>query len=223
MFPIAHFIKGYLKNLFNPHISNFAFVSANNVIHPKATIYRMCKVKKSEIGAYSYCGNDTDVECAKIGKFTSISDHCRIGMGKHTLDCMSTSPIFTEAINGTQTSWIDRDCHAAPVEYAIVGNDVWIGSHVLVAGGVTIGDGAVVAAGAVVTAKLIEGVTDSMQLVVIASMVSAIIAGIIIFGKAMGKKIAMDNCDKIVLTIGRLVYIFTFGKLSLKNKNTNKQ
>ena len=110
----------------------------------------MCKVKNSVIGAYSYCGNDTDVECARIGKFTSISDHCRIGMGKHTLDCVSTSPIFTQVVNGTQTSWIDKDCHAAPEEFAIVGNDVWIGSHVLVAGGVTIGDGAVVASGAVV-------------------------------------------------------------------------
>lgn len=79
------------------------------------------------------------------------------------------------------------------------------------------------AAGAVVTAKLIEGVTDSMQLVVIASMVSAVIAGVIIFGKAMGKKVALDNCDKIVLMIGKIVYIFTFGKLSLKNKNPNKQ
>lgn len=150
MFPIGHFIKGFFKNLFNPHISTISFVSSNNVIHPKATIYRMCKVKNSVIGAYSYCGNDTDVECARIGKFTSISDHCRIGMGKHTLDCVSTSPIFTQVVNGTQTSWIDKDCHAAPEEFAIVGNDVWIGSHVLVAGGVTIGDGAVVAAGAVV-------------------------------------------------------------------------
>lgn len=150
MFPIGHYIKGIFKNLFNPHISIISFVSANNIIHPKATIYRMCKIKNAEIGAYSYCGNDTDVECAKIGKFTSISDHCRIGMGKHTLDCVSTSPIFTQVVNGTQTPWIDKDSHAALEELAIVGNDVWIGSHVLVAGGVTIGDGAVVAAGAVV-------------------------------------------------------------------------
>lgn len=154
MFPIGHYIKGFLKNILNPRISIFSFVSANNVIHPKATIYRMCKVKHAEIGAYSYCGNDTDVECAKIGKFTSISDHCRIGMGKHTLTCPSTSPIFTQVINGTQTSWVEKDCHAAPNEPAIVGNDVWIGSHVLISGGVTVGTGAVVAAGAVVVKEV---------------------------------------------------------------------
>ena len=75
------------------------------------------------------------------------------------------------------------------------------------------------AAGAVVTAQFIEGVTSEILVVVIASIVSAIIAGVIIFGKAMGKRIALDNCDKIVLMLGRIVYVFTFGKLSIKNKN----
>lgn len=75
------------------------------------------------------------------------------------------------------------------------------------------------AAGAVVTSKLIANVTNEMSIVIYASIVSATIAGIIIFGKAMGKRIALDNCDKIVLLLGKIVHIFTFGKLSLKNKN----
>lgn len=75
------------------------------------------------------------------------------------------------------------------------------------------------AAGAVVTSKLIGDTVDEMRIVLIASLVSAVIASIIIFGKAMGKRIALDNCDRIVLMLGRLVYIVTFGKLSLKNKN----
>lgn len=75
------------------------------------------------------------------------------------------------------------------------------------------------AAGAVVTSKLISNITSEMNIVIIASLVSATIAGIIIFGKAMGKKIALDNCDKIVLMIGKIVHVFTLGKLSLKNKN----
>ena len=61
-----------------------------------------------------------------------------------------------------------------------------------------------------------------MQSVLIASLVSAVIAGIIIFGKAMGKRIALDNCDNIVLMLGKLTYVFTFGRLSLKNKNKQK-
>ena len=146
-----HFITGFLKNLFNPHISCLAFVSSNNEIDPKATIYRGVKIKGSKVGAYTYISANTDVENAEIGKFCSISDHCRIGMGGHNTNQISTSPIFTEAHNGTKFQWTAKDVNAAPMKKAIVGNDVLIGSHALVLGGVTIGDGAVVATGAVVT------------------------------------------------------------------------
>ena len=124
MFSKFHFIKGIVKNLFNPRISILSFVSADNYIHPTVAIYRKAKVKLSTIGAYSYVGNDTDVECADIGKFCSIADHCRIGMGGHKLDMLSTSPIFTEAINGTKTQWVDKDVHAVEDKRAVLGNDV---------------------------------------------------------------------------------------------------
>lgn len=146
-----HFITGFIKNLFNPHISCLAFVSSNNEIDSKATIYRGVKIKGSKVGAYTYISANTDVENADIGKFCSISDHCRIGMGGHNTNQISTSPIFTEAHNATKFQWTAKDTNAAPVKKAIVGNDVLIGSHSLVLGGVTIGNGAVVAAGAVVT------------------------------------------------------------------------
>lgn len=150
MFSKLHFIKGIIKNLFNSRISTFAFVSANNSIHPTVAIYRKAKVKSSTIGAYSYIGNDTDVECADIGKFCSIADHCRIGMGGHKLDMISTSPIFNKAINGTKTQWVEKDVYAAEKKRTVLGNDVWVGSHVLIKGGVTVGNGAVIGAGAVV-------------------------------------------------------------------------
>ena len=146
-----YFITGFLKNLFNPHVSCLAFVSSNNEIDTKATIYRGVKIKGSKVGAYSYISANTDVENAEIGKFCSISDHCRIGMGGHNTNQISTSPIFTEAFNATKFQWTTKDANAAPMKKAIVGNDVLVGSHALILGGVTIGDGAVVAAGAVVT------------------------------------------------------------------------
>lgn len=150
MFPIGHYIKGMVKNLFNPKISNISFVSANNRIDPRAVIYRMVKMKSSSIGRYSYVGNDTDVECADIGQFCSISDHCRIGMGGHTLSHISSCPLFTQRINGCQEQWVDQDIHAVEEKRAVLGNDVWVGSHVLINGGVTVGHGAVIGAGAVV-------------------------------------------------------------------------
>lgn len=145
------FIIGFVKNLFNSHISLLSFVSSNNKIDSRATINRGVKVKGSKIGAYSYIGPSTDVENADIGKFCSISDHCRIGMGSHNTNQLSTSPIFTEARNGTKFKWVGENVNSAPVRKVIVGNDVLIGSHSLILGGVTIGDGAVIGAGAVVT------------------------------------------------------------------------
>ncbi len=146
-----HFIIGFFKNLFHSRISCFAFVSSDNEIDSKSAIYRGVKIKGSKIGAYSYISANTDIENAEIGKFCSVSDHCRIGMGGHNTNQISTSPIFTEAHNATKFQWTNKNINAAPVKKAVIGNDVLIGSHAMVLGGVCIGNGAVVAAGAVVT------------------------------------------------------------------------
>jgi acetyltransferase-like isoleucine patch superfamily enzyme len=71
-------------------------------------------------------------------------------MGTHTLDKLSTSPIFTECRNSTGYQWTDVQTDN-PFHRVKVGNDVWIGTGVMVMGGVTIGDGAVIGAGAIVT------------------------------------------------------------------------
>ncbi len=146
-----HFITGFFKHLFNPRVSVLAFVSSNNEIDARTTINRGVKIKGSKVGAYTYICANTDVENAEIGKFCSISDHCRIGMGNHNLGQISTSPLFTEKRNGTGYQWVSENIGAAPKKKVQVGNDVLIGSHALIMGGVSIGNGAVVGAGAVVT------------------------------------------------------------------------
>lgn len=145
------FIIGGLKNLFNPNISCLAFVSSNNHLDKKTVIYRNAKIRGSEVGAYSYVSPNTVIENAQIGRFCSISDHCRIGMGTHNTDQISTSPIFTQKVNGTKARWVDKNVNDSPFRKVRVGNDVWIGSRAMILGGVTVGDGAVVGAGAVVT------------------------------------------------------------------------
>lgn len=152
MFPIAHYVKGILKNLLNSRISIFSFISANVKLDKTTYIYRGVKAKNAEIGAYSYISANTDVENAEIGKFCSIADHCRIGMSGHSLQYISTSPIFTQTINALQQSWIleDEFHYKSKDERVILGNDVWVGSHVLINGGVHVGNGACIAAGAVV-------------------------------------------------------------------------
>lgn len=152
MFPIVHYIKGIIKNLFNPRISAFAIISANAKVDKTAYIYRGVKAKRAVIGAHSYIAANTEVENAEIGKYCSIADHCRIGMSGHSLQYMSTSPIFTQTKNALQEMWIEKDVfeYKSAEERAYLGNDVWVGSHALINGGVHIGNGACVAAGAVV-------------------------------------------------------------------------
>ena len=151
MFPIAHYLKGIAKNLLNPRVSLLSFVSSTVVLDKTVVIYRGVKAKNSQIGAYSYVANGTDLEHVIVGKFCSISDHCRIGMGRHTINLLSTSPIFTQVVNGTQSRWIEKDCNSYTSQGVEIGNDVLIGSHALINDGVKIGDGATIASAAVVT------------------------------------------------------------------------
>ena len=102
------------------------------------------------LGDYSYIGGNSRIIHADIGKFCSIAGETRIGMGTHTLDNISTSPIFTEAKNGTKHSWV-KESTINPYKRVVVGNDVWIGVRTMVMGGVKIGDGAVIGAGSIVT------------------------------------------------------------------------
>ena len=152
MFPIVHYIKGIVKNLFNPRISTFAIVSANAKVDKTAYIYRGVKAKKAIIGAHSYISANTQIDNAEIGKYCSIADYCRVGMSSHSLRCLSTSPIFTQTMNALQECWIDKNVfeHKSKEERAYLGNDVWVGSHALINGGVHVGNGACIAAGAVV-------------------------------------------------------------------------
>lgn len=152
MFPVGHYIKGIFKNLLNSRISNVSFISANVNVDKTAYIYRGVKAKKAVIGAHTYIAANTDIENAEIGKFCSIADHCRIGMSGHSLQYISTSPIFTQTRNALQERWIEKDVfvHKSEKERVVLGHDVWVGSHVLINGGVRVGNGACIAAGAVV-------------------------------------------------------------------------
>lgn len=146
---IKYFI-GSLKNLSNPAVSLFSKMDNVSEISRKAKINSCVQVCSSSIGDYSYVGRHSRIVHADIGKFCSIAGEVLLGMGTHTLDNLSTSPIFTEAKNGTGHTWVDLT-EVKPFRKVMVGNDVWIGTRAMIMGGITIGDGAVIGAGAIVT------------------------------------------------------------------------
>lgn len=147
---MIYYIKGFLKNIFNPAVSILSKIDVRSSISRKANVFSRVQINNSTMGDYSYVGRGSRIIHADIGKFCSISGEVRVGMGTHTLDRISTSPIFTEAKNGTNHSWV-KSSTLTPYKRVKVGNDVWIGVRAMIMGGVTIGDGAVIGAGSIVT------------------------------------------------------------------------
>lgn len=147
---MINYIKGLFKNLFKKNISLFTIIDGESFVNSKAKTYRFVKIFRSKVGAYTYICNSSQLVCAEVGKYCSIAPGCQIGNATHTLNFLSTSPIFTEKRNATGTSWVNENL-TNPFLPVKIGNDVWIGARAMVMGGVKIGNGAVIGAGAIVT------------------------------------------------------------------------
>lgn len=76
------------------------------------------------------------------------------------------------------------------------------------------------AAGASIVAKITIDFQDANLTVLVASLITALIAGVTIFGKALGKRTAMDNCNSIILRVGKFLSLFT---KQPKTKNKKSQ
>lgn len=148
---MLNYIKGFLKNINNPAVSVFAIIDNNSLVDKKAKINRGVKIVNSLIDRYSYIGSGSEIINTNVGSFCSIAKDVKVGLAGHTLNYLSTSPIFTEPHNGTGTCWITSNRSAFKNKRVEIGHDVWIGDSVKILNGVKIGSGAVLAAGAVVT------------------------------------------------------------------------
>lgn len=146
---LIRLLKSKFESLFISSVSFYSRVEYSKVSN-KAKIWRHAVLFHSSVDDYSYIGLKTRFIYAHCGKFCSIAGDCAIGMGTHSLNYKSTSPIFTSPNNGIGLKWTEKSCFDEYKEVHI-GNDVWIGQRVMIMGGVCIGDGAVVGAGAVVT------------------------------------------------------------------------
>lgn len=115
-------------------------------------IYGNSVLVNTKLGDYTYVGGQVKIQYATIGKFCSIAEGVKIGLGIHPTDLESTHPAFYSP----QSLWKDEitpDLSKKVIEYKpiFIGDDVWIGTNAMILDGVTIGNHAVVAAGSVVT------------------------------------------------------------------------
>lgn len=112
------------------------------------------------IGAFSYFGTGV-FHNAQIGRYCSVADGLKLGVGRHPTDFLTSSPVTYKNFLGFEQHFIDRQPdwqrtlpNSGPLEIwprNRVGNDVWIGTNVFIKDGTAIGDGAIIGAHAVVT------------------------------------------------------------------------
>lgn len=115
------------------------------------TIYENVTLMNVEIGDFSYVNSHSCIARTKIGKFCSIGENVKCGLGKHpSQDMVSTHPAFYSKDKSPQITFADKNYFD---EYSTIeiGNDVWIGSNSMILDGVKIANGAIVASGTVVT------------------------------------------------------------------------
>lgn len=116
-------------------------------------------LRNSYLGYGSYVGKKSELNGAKIGRYTCIGPRVLNITGKHpTRDFVSVHPAFFSVQHEIGFSYVNKEKYE---ELAFVdadekvnieiGNDVWIGASVTIIDGVKIGDGAIIAAGAIVT------------------------------------------------------------------------
>lgn len=135
-----------------------SYIEANDTFEGQNYIGEKTVVLYSDIGKMTYISNNSFIEYAKIGRYSSIGPDVSIVSGEHpTKKYVSTCPSFYSQFSANGKSYVNTNKfdEFRYVDYnkkykVIIGNDVWIGAKAQIIEGVIIGDGAIVGAGAVV-------------------------------------------------------------------------
>lgn len=117
-------------------------------------IYEYSVLTKVSLGDFTYVNDRCRIDNTNIGKFCSIGQHVKCGLGIHPSGVfVSTHPAFYSTSNQCGTTFVksDKFNESKVVE---IGNDVWIGTCSIILDGVKIGDGAIIAAGSVVVSDV---------------------------------------------------------------------
>lgn len=77
------------------------------------------------------------------------------------------------------------------------------------------------AAGTSILVKVVINASAPVEILV-ASLISSFIAGLTIFGKAMGKKLSMQKCNSIVFAVGKFLSLFSRQERVQKKKSNTQ-
>ena len=113
------------------------------------SLHRESKLFSCQLKRATYITGAT-LSNVSVGRFCSIGQGVRIGLGRHPTNFLSTHPALYSS--GAQTALkITAFPGFDETNRVVLGNDVWIGANSLVMGGIYVGDGAIVGAGSIVT------------------------------------------------------------------------
>lgn len=142
---IEYYISKLLKKL------RFKAVK-NSIIDKSSRVGSGTLFIDSTMGRNSFCGYDCTISSANIGSFCSIASNCEIGGASHSLEWVSTSPVFNENRDQIKQKYSFHKFDTTMI--TTIGHDVWLGANVLVKSGVEIGTGSVIGMGSVVTKNI---------------------------------------------------------------------
>lgn len=137
-------------------------VAADTVLEPPVTLGDLdIWEAPARVGAFTYFAPGGRFANAEIGRYCSIGPGLQVGMTRHPLGALTTSPVgyvpdflnFERHCEMAEDGWRRAlPLHAYDLRPRTrIGNDVWIGASVYLKDGITVGDGAVIGAHAVVT------------------------------------------------------------------------
>lgn len=121
----------------------------NSLIDKSSSVGAGSQFINSTMDRNSFCGYDCIIINTVIGGFCSIAGNCEIGGASHSIDWVSTSPVFNENKDQIRRKYSYHKYNTS--QTTKIGNDVWIASKSIIKAGVSIGDGAVIGMGSVVT------------------------------------------------------------------------
>ncbi|WP_395051196.1 CatB-related O-acetyltransferase [Flavobacterium sp.] len=140
----------YIEYLLSKIIKKLHLRAIKNCdIHKTSKVCSGSHLINVTMGKHSDVGYDCTIVNTEIGAFCSLGANIIIGGASHTVDWVSTSPVFNENKDHLTKKF---SYHKFNLEnHTSIGNDVWIGNCVLIKSNLKIGDGVVIGMGSVVT------------------------------------------------------------------------
>ena len=124
----------------------------NCIIHPTSKVCSGSHLINVTMGKYSDVGYDCSILDTKIGSFCSLGSNITIGGPSHTIDWVSTSPVFNENKDHLKKKFAYHKFNYSA--FTEIGNDIWIGDKAMIKAGVKVGDGAIIGMNSVVTKNI---------------------------------------------------------------------